>query len=641
MLIGCLVRGYKTYSNVNFIPLIKEKPHKLSIFIGDNGAGKSSILEAIDVCFNNRDWNFNIGSKRSEAFICPVFILKKDECKISNKALQYISDFFWSYQLPSNSSVVTYDGMEKFVSFREQIKAWANPADYYLICVGVDSDKETYFTSTLDTAIRNKLRPKGVSYSDLDNLKKNVLNLYKYIYIPVEVTTKDVLSIESLELQGFMDKNLISEIENILKESRNNTSIVEEINTKLDVFLRSINDTLGKDNYNYSTPAIGQKKLHASDIVSPIIESYFANRTLQKDKKPISALSSGEQRRALIDVAHAFVTNSQSRQKELIVAIDEPEASLANRASYEQFRKIFAIAEQRNCQAIISTHWYGLLITSQNAALHHIHNDSSKTEINSFDLSNVHESRRAFPDSIAMKSFFDLISSILSIVKNSNENWIICEGSDDKKYLSKLINGSVPNLTILPVGGIANVIKIFNYLKIAVQDTSERKLIQGKIFCVIDTDNVRTEVTPCLKSEERSVLQIKRFQLEDGSAKLIDPTSNGYYSRTVLEDCLPASDYADACNITCSILKKPFSIECNPSATYAMVNYDMAFLETDSLKHRGTVKAFVMDSHNKYLISENYVSLRNPEWMKTITDFFSPPTKPSEASKKNDTAVLG
>lgn len=623
MLVGCLIRGYKTYSNVNFIPLIKESRHKLSIFIGDNGAGKSSVLEAIDVCFNNRDWNYNIGSKKSESFICPVFLIKKSECKISNKALSLISDYFWQYQIPTLGSIVAYEGMEKLIEFREHIKQWAHPSDYYFISVGIDADRETYFTSTLDHNIRTRFKTKGVSYSDLDDLKEKIFDAYRYIYIPVEITTKEVLDIQSLEFQGLMDKNLITEIEGILKAPRSGTSIVEEINSKLDIFLKEINEILSEDSYTYSTPVIGQKKIHAADIVFSIIESYFSNRTLQKDKKPISALSSGEQRRALIDVAHAFITSSSARQKKLIIAIDEPEASLVNKASYEQFRRIFEISEQVDCQAIIATHWYGLLITSQKAALHHISNDSSKIDIKSFDLLNVHESRRDFPDSVTMKSFFDLVSSMLSIIKSTGGNWIICEGSDDKNYLTKLIDDSIPELTILPVGGIANVIKLHNYLKIAVEDASERKLIKGKIFCLIDTDAARIEIAACHKTDEKKILQIKRFQVESKEAKLVEPINNGYYLPTVLEDCLPSEDYFEACKKTIQGIDNKINIIRNKLSKYAMVNHEMDFLKTNKITFRNSIKNIITTSQNKYTISENYEAKTIPSWINTIKDFFS------------------
>ena len=48
MIIGVILRNFKTYKNINYIPL--SNGESFSGFIGANGIGKSSILEALD-CF--------------------------------------------------------------------------------------------------------------------------------------------------------------------------------------------------------------------------------------------------------------------------------------------------------------------------------------------------------------------------------------------------------------------------------------------------------------------------------------------------------------------------------------------------------------------------------------------------------------
>lgn len=52
MIIGVILRNFKTYKNINYIPL--SNGESFSGFIGANGIGKSSILEALDCFFNNR-----------------------------------------------------------------------------------------------------------------------------------------------------------------------------------------------------------------------------------------------------------------------------------------------------------------------------------------------------------------------------------------------------------------------------------------------------------------------------------------------------------------------------------------------------------------------------------------------------------
>ena len=57
MIVGLFIRNFKIYQNINYIPLSKGK--LFSAIVGENGAGKSSILEALNSYFNNFDWNCN------------------------------------------------------------------------------------------------------------------------------------------------------------------------------------------------------------------------------------------------------------------------------------------------------------------------------------------------------------------------------------------------------------------------------------------------------------------------------------------------------------------------------------------------------------------------------------------------------
>lgn len=64
MILGVFLNGYKSYPKSVFIPITSDLKEKYSVYIGTNGIGKSGILEAIDVFFNNREWNANRGSKK-------------------------------------------------------------------------------------------------------------------------------------------------------------------------------------------------------------------------------------------------------------------------------------------------------------------------------------------------------------------------------------------------------------------------------------------------------------------------------------------------------------------------------------------------------------------------------------------------
>ena len=84
MVVGLFLRSYKTYENFNFIPFTEGKNEKFHLFIGNNGAGKSSILEALDTFFNDRPFIVHSNSKSENSSIAPVFLIEKSKLTDSN-----------------------------------------------------------------------------------------------------------------------------------------------------------------------------------------------------------------------------------------------------------------------------------------------------------------------------------------------------------------------------------------------------------------------------------------------------------------------------------------------------------------------------------------------------------------------------
>lgn len=81
MIAGVFIRNFKTYRGINYVPVSDSS--NLSGFLGNNGIGKSSVLEALDCVFNDSSWNLNIvvkksGLEKTEPYIVPFFILEHD-----------------------------------------------------------------------------------------------------------------------------------------------------------------------------------------------------------------------------------------------------------------------------------------------------------------------------------------------------------------------------------------------------------------------------------------------------------------------------------------------------------------------------------------------------------------------------------
>lgn len=80
MIIGIFLKYFKTYKGINFIPLADDS--NFCGLLGVNGVGKSSILEALDCFFNNKQWNLNVATKKSGVssttpYIVPVFLVER------------------------------------------------------------------------------------------------------------------------------------------------------------------------------------------------------------------------------------------------------------------------------------------------------------------------------------------------------------------------------------------------------------------------------------------------------------------------------------------------------------------------------------------------------------------------------------
>lgn len=63
MIIGVFLRNFKTYAGINYIPLTNG--HSFCGLVGNNGIGKSSVLESLDCLLNNKSWNYNVVVKES------------------------------------------------------------------------------------------------------------------------------------------------------------------------------------------------------------------------------------------------------------------------------------------------------------------------------------------------------------------------------------------------------------------------------------------------------------------------------------------------------------------------------------------------------------------------------------------------
>lgn len=217
MIIGVFLRHIKCYENLNFIQFVNNLSEMLNVFIGGNGVGKSTILESIGYILNEVDpkqWDVTISQKKDEAFICPVFLIKKEKFgnSILSKKLEYVSSRFWDLEYTSQTATAAKD----FVDLKNNLKASIDHSNYYFISIGKKFDSKVIMTSSFDEKIFSSLKRLGVSRNDIDELYDEIISRYSYVYIPVESKIRDVLSLQASEMQSLMDKSVFDEIVKIL-----------------------------------------------------------------------------------------------------------------------------------------------------------------------------------------------------------------------------------------------------------------------------------------------------------------------------------------------------------------------------------------------------------------------------------------
>lgn len=556
MIISLFLRHFKIYKGINYIPL--SEGENFASIIGENGCGKSSVLEALDHLFNKRnstEWSINNEAKSEGIsgdnfpFLAPLFLIKKEKLKNITKVEQELfvkatklSNFLWNTTYKTKGKF-----FEDFYKHRDSLKKLYSENEYYIILIGRKfNDNGIYFSSfhkqlTFINEKPNEEYPEEELQKYFKGFYDYIVSHYSYIYIPVETDVHTYTKLETQDMQKLMDRNIQKEIEKAIKPET-----IKQINRDLSEFVKGIEKVL--EIYHYK----GHYKdnLTMPDLVSKIIEAYFSIKILNKrvdnsKSIPVSELSSGEKRKALIDVAYSFLVKNSDRENNIILAIDEPEASLHISNCFEQFDKLFKISKD-NHQIIVSTHWYGYLPITANGTATAI-KKSSKNEITTsfLNLYNYRENiihtkkllKGPLPIDYNIKSYNDLVQSIIHSILNENSyNWIICEGQSEKIYFEYYFKKEIENnkLRLLPVGGFKEVHKIYNYLSTPIKDPDYN--IKGKVLCLVDTDAQRIQVDLYVK--DKNLLFDRLILKGDNSSILVEVNDNLTSPPTEIEDCL-------------------------------------------------------------------------------------------------------
>jgi hypothetical protein len=371
-------------------------------------------------------------------------------------------------------------------------------------------------------------------------------------------------------------------------------------------------------------------------LTDVVIDAFFSKRTLKKSKKPIKNLSAGERKKALVDIAFAFLTQDSTRNKRIILAIDEPESSLHISMCYEQFERLESLSNSHNNQLLITTHWYGALPIIEKGNLFHIDSINFETpNITEFSFRNYFEERKNHPNDIQFKSFFDLASAIISSLRTQSNNWLIVESEEDKKYIEKHLSKK-DKLKILPVGGCTIVKLLYDYLYTPISQKSDAKELQGKIYCLIDTDLQGINNKNFQEDLSNGLLKIRRLQVSTQDLIELVKIDTNISSPTEIEEALDPEAFYKALKITIDgsdeeDIKLAFNnFAFDSSVKNSFVKGDKSIIysiisdgETNPRTEKEKIIAFI--DKNKLQICENYCSTEisnKLNWIRKIEEYF-------------------
>ena len=238
MLVGVFLRHFKIYKGARYIPFGINDVENFNLFIGQNGAGKSSILESLDSFFNNREFIYNTHQNKNDAFVAPVFLIEKSELKKFDKDVQQIIPIINEFFMELDGNSGNYKIYNNFFEHRDCLKKY-NETHYLILSSHSPSGEflENAFI-TFNKSVIKQIKEKVPELSDgkklrrvLEKLKSDLISKYSYQYIPVETSLNDFLRLESKGMQDLMSENIKERIEKVLTQK--STSTRRKISKKL------------------------------------------------------------------------------------------------------------------------------------------------------------------------------------------------------------------------------------------------------------------------------------------------------------------------------------------------------------------------------------------------------------------------
>lgn len=535
-IIAIALRYYKCYQSTQLIKFFSND-EKFIGFIGENGVGKSAVLQALNSFFTGQNWIRNKTGKKGESKcgVAPIvfcdtkFLQKKNFSEPEIKILKSVSNTIKKNLEELN---LTMDKDTIFLScmlFQEGNIEMFNGSQIARDKIG-DNQDDSY------RLIAKKIRDLFLSY-------------FKYIYIDAEVDINSSSDINSKTFELIKGSGVVKDVEKELKKitvtyEGKKLSISGLINNIVVKYLDSeVIDKLQKvdKNYDYKNLKRGaQSKMSEKLIGELATRALFNNRELTKKIQgkdiEISNMSSGQRRKAFLDFVSVMISNLDDEIKNrTILAIDEPEISVDASSRIQQFEKLRQLSNQ-GVSVLFTTHWYGWILQLIDGSSVLLKEDLDGRKIYQSSIFDFSDLSISDIKPYEMRMVFDFLTSLGSWAENdTGQKFIICEGRTDFNYINNHFLDK--NYKIIPTRG-SEVIRLY---KIFADYYFGDKKKPSNIVFLIDTDPDKAELLNDLSG--KNLIRISR---DSNGEVVIAKGKNNFTEKCSIEDLLSAVPFLNA-----------------------------------------------------------------------------------------------
>ena len=229
MIIGIILKNFKCYKGINYIPLTNVEGSRFCGLIGLKGVGKSAVLEALDCFFNNKEWIEYVETDqksyshydddddgKESSYIIPIFSVSYDD-EFANLYAKTVIDYL-NKQIPTSKRFEYYDVWNKIREHYQLI-----PKDDNLILpLGITkygNHPAELFVDIFENINKINVHSEEESFGDLQRMYFSILqrlsellgiikSFYSYIYIPKDIITEKFLKFGTKEIQRLIGLNL-------------------------------------------------------------------------------------------------------------------------------------------------------------------------------------------------------------------------------------------------------------------------------------------------------------------------------------------------------------------------------------------------------------------------------------------------